>query len=109
MCTLIIQAGDMGPMTIKRPAMSEGPLPINEDIAVSVVNDCLALIRRENPSVVIFRLIFTAQEAFKIDLFYSLRGEEEISPMGHVEFEYRTLLKLRGSMQADFSGLEFPM
>jgi len=111
MYELIIQAGDMGPMTIARlsSGSSESSPLADEDVAISAVDDCLALIRQENPTVVIFKLILTVKGNCKIELYYSLRGEDEISPMGTAEYEYASLAQFKERMHTDFSGLEFPL
>jgi len=108
---LIIQAGDMGPMSIKYPATTESPgqPPADEEAIISAFEDCLSLIRRENTAIVIFRLIYTAEAVHKVELYYSLRGRMEISPMGIKIYTYSSLTQFRERMHADFSKLEFPL
>lgn len=109
MCALIFECGDMRPMHIIRPAAGEGHLYIDEAAALSAFEDCLALIRRENPAVVVFKFIYTVTATHKLELYYSLRGEDEISPMGIVTHVYESLERFRECMYVHFTGLEFPL
>jgi len=108
MCALILQAGDGMPMSVKRPASGSHWL-VDEEAAISVFKSCLATVKRENPAVVVFNLIYTIKSTHKIELYYSLKGEKEISPMGTVVYEYFSMDMFKGCMQTDFSGLEYPI
>ena len=98
----------MSNMIIKRPAGNEEALLVDEDVVLSFFNDFLVFLRKENPSIVIFHLIYTVNATHKIDMHYALRGEHEISPMGFVQHEYDSLDQFRDCIHDDFSGLEFP-
>ncbi|MCL2404529.1 MAG: hypothetical protein FWC92_03160 [Defluviitaleaceae bacterium] len=108
---LIMQAGDMGPMTIIRPDANENfsPVSVDDESAISTFEDCLALIRRENPAIIIFKLIYTAKASHKIELYYSIRGKDEISPMGVIRYTYTSLSQFKERMFSDFFGLAYPL
>lgn len=94
-------------MSIKRP---EGGSPhINEEAAISAFKECLTFVKNANPMVVIFNLVYTAGAAHKFELYYSLRGKDEISPMGTAVHEYASLEMFKTCMSTDFSGLEYPL
>jgi len=108
MCALIFRAGDRGNMFIKRPASGKSISPVNEEAALSAFKNCLTLIKKENPAAVIFNLIYTIKETYKVELYYALRGKHEISPMGIIKHEYKSLAELKGCMLVNFSRLEYP-
>jgi len=116
MCAIVLHAGDMGPMTIKRPQADENNWPIDEKAVTSAFEDCLALIRKENAEVAIFQLICTAQAtpdseaaSCKIELYYAFKDRDIISPMGIMERTYGSIDLFKQRMYADFASLEYPL
>jgi len=109
MCALIIQASDRDKMFIKRPAFDEGFEPVDEKAVLYVFEELFALIKRENPRVVIFNLACTVASTHKIELHYALRGRYEISPMGVIKYQYASLAQLKEYMLPHFTGLKHPL
>ena len=108
MKNIILQASDRDQMIIKGPAVDDNPWGVDIQKVTAVFMDCLALIRRENQEVVIFNLIYTVNSAHKVELYYSIRGKHEISPMGIIGCSYESLEQFKVHMHEDFSDLEFP-
>ena len=105
---IILQASDRDRMIMKGTPPENNPWGVDIDKATAAFTDCLALIRRENPSVVIFNFIYTIRHSHKIELYYALRGEDEISPMGIIERGYSSMEQFVERAPRLFSKLKFP-
>jgi len=104
---LTIQAGDGIPMTVIYSTSENHST--HDESAITVFESCLAFIRKESPTVVIFNLIYTDKDTHKIELYYALRGDDEISPMGIIMHEYSSRDLFKACMSTDFTGLEYPL
>jgi len=105
---IILQASDMDKMIIKGPATDDNPWGVDMNELKDAFLECLALIRKENPRVVIFNFTYTVVEIHWVILYYSIRGRFEISPMGIREMMYDSLAQFKKQMHYHFSKLDYP-
>jgi len=105
---IILQASDRDRMIIKGTPAENNPWGVDIKKATAAFTDCLAFIKRENPTVAIFNFIYTISRVHKIELYYALKGPDEISPMGIIQKTYMSMEQFEERTRLLFAKLELP-